>query len=234
MKKNMEMIFLVAFIFMMVDIMKYLSLYGYLSAESLMENKQKIILLIQNNFILFTFIYVFLYFIIIILSLPGTMVLTVAGGFIYSSLLGLAAGTLAAALFINIATTGGAVFIFMLIRNFFGEKIKFKYRHQFSEFNKEIEKNEINYLVTACFIPLFPFSSFVILAGLTKVKLSVFVCTVFIGLAPRNIAYANVGRALNEFLINGSINYRIFLALILLELFFYLPLIYDKFIKNKS
>lgn len=234
MKRNIKYIIIFSLVVGAIAIIKFFGLESYLNLESLKENKQQLAFFIENNFLATTIIYVFIYLVAVALSLPGATILTLGGGFMYSSFLGTWTGTLVAVLFINIGATGGAISVFVLVRYLIGTKIQEKYSNQLSAFNKEIEEYGTNYFLIVRFIPVFPFFLINILAGLTTVKLSTFACTTSLGIIPGSMVYAYAGSALNEIdSLDGIMNAKVIMAFILLGIFSIFPAVLKKVRKRK-
>jgi uncharacterized membrane protein YdjX (TVP38/TMEM64 family) len=154
-------------------------------------------------------------------SIPGAAILTMLGGFAFS--------TIPAAVYTNMGATAGAVIIFILTRYLIGGRLQSRFRDKLEKFNREIEKNGPNYLLTLRFIPLFPFWMINMLSGLTKIPLVTFAWTTSLGIIPGSLVYAFIGSRLNyinrpEDVLTGSV----LAAFFLLALLSVLPVAFSK------
>ena len=161
------------------------------------------------------------------LSIPGAALLTMAGGLVF--------GTVAAAVYVNIGATLGAMFAFLAARYLAGEWVQAKYRDQLAGFNRELDRNAASYLLGLRLAPVFPFFLINILSGLTRVPLGTFVWTTALGIIPGSLLYSYAGRQL------GSINSaqevfsgRVIAAFTGLALFALLPALIDRIKRKRS
>jgi uncharacterized membrane protein YdjX (TVP38/TMEM64 family) len=128
------------------------------------------------------------YVIVTGLSIPGAVILTLAGGFLF--------GTIAGVLYVDAGATAGAVCAFLSARYLLGDRLQQKYGGQFAKFNGEMDRNGVNYLLTLRLIAVFPFFLINFLAGLTKVPLKTFLWTTAVGIIPGTAVFAYAGQQL--------------------------------------
>jgi uncharacterized membrane protein YdjX (TVP38/TMEM64 family) len=133
-------------------------------------------------------VYIVVYILVTGFSLPGALVLTLAGGYLYS--------TLPAAVYVNIGATAGACISFLFARYIAGTWLQQKYADKLDRFNADIERNGPSYLLTLRLAPVFPFFLVNIFAGLTPVYLTTFAWTTSLGILPGSLVYAYAGRQL--------------------------------------
>lgn len=154
------------------------------------------------------------------LFVPGAIVLTLVGGFLF--------GVPLAALYVNVGATLGAVIALLVSRHLAGSWIQERYAEQLVSLNRAIERHGISYLMALRILPIFPFFVVNYLAGLTRIPLKTFIWTTSLGMLPGSLIYAYAGLQL------GSINRpedifsaKILTALALLSFFTLLPPIFD-------
>lgn len=150
---------------------------------------------------------------------PGALVLTVAGGFLF----GVVQGTL----YTSIGAAAGASLSFFAARYGAGRPLQRRYGAQLKSFNEQVSRNGPLYLFLMRVVPVLPFFAVNVLAGLTKIPYRVFLVTTLLGMAPGAAVYSFVGRQLTgvrrpEDLLSPAI----IAALVLLALFTLLPLLY--------
>ncbi|MBA7482543.1 hypothetical protein ES707_18034 [subsurface metagenome] len=197
----------------------------YLNLQSLQENKEALKGFVERNYLVSVLVYIGLYIVIVALSIPGATWLTLLGGFFF--------GVVFATIFINIGATIGATIVFLAARFFLGEMIQNKYGEKLAKFNKEVETNGSNYLITLRLIPLFPFWMINLFAGVTKVKPRTFIWTTSLGIIPGSAVYAYAGFAVND-LGEGGVPKNIIFAFLLLAALSIIPLVVKKVRARKA
>jgi uncharacterized membrane protein YdjX (TVP38/TMEM64 family) len=126
------------------------------------------------------------------LSLPGAVILTLAGGFLFGAVFG--------TLFVNLGATTGATLAFLASRYLLRDWVERKFGKWLSPLQKGFEKNAFSYLMTLRLIPLFPFFVVNLVSGLTRMNVGVYVAATALGIIPGSFVYAYAGRQL------GTIN----------------------------
>ena len=197
----------------------------YLNLQSLQENKEALKGFVERNYLVSVLVYIGLYIVIVALSIPGATWLTLLGGFFF--------GVVFATIFINIGATIGATIVFLAARFFLGEMIQNKYGEKLAKFNKEVETNGSNYLITLRLIPLFPFWMINLFAGVTKIKPRTFIWTTSLGIIPGSAVYAYAGFAVND-LGEGGVPKNIIFAFLLLAALSIIPLVVKKVRARKA
>jgi uncharacterized membrane protein YdjX (TVP38/TMEM64 family) len=126
------------------------------------------------------------------LSLPGAVILTLAGGFLF----GFVWGTL----FVNLGATTGATLAFLASRYLLRDWVERKFGKWLGPVQQGFAKNAFSYLMTLRLIPLFPFFVVNLVSGLTRVNVGTYVAATALGIIPGSFVYAYAGRQL------GTIN----------------------------
>lgn len=177
--------------------------------------------LTSANYALAVGIYVALYIAVVALSVPGATIMTLAGGFLFGTLLG--------ALYVNIGATVGAIVVFLFARYLFGKSLQGRYKDRLKKFNREFKENGVSYLFMLRFIPIFPFFLINIFAGLTEVSLFTFAWTTMLGIIPGSLVYTFAGRQLSTISSVGDIfSPNMLLAFVLLGVFALVPVVYKR------
>lgn len=135
-------------------------------------------------------IYAIIYIIATSLSLPGAVILTLAGG----ALFGLAVGTV----IVSFASTIGATVAFLVARFILRDTLQSKYSDKLKSINEGIEKDGAFYLFTMRLIPAFPFFIVNLVMGLTPLKTMTYFFVSQIGMLPGTIVYVNAGTQLGQ------------------------------------
>lgn len=124
------------------------------------------------------------------LSLPGAVIFTLAGGFLF--------GTAFGTVYVNIGATSGAVLAFLAARHLFRDAVERRFAGKLATIQRGFNQNAFNYLLTLRLIPLFPFFLVNLAAGLTRIRVPTYTLATAIGIIPASIVYANAGSQLGR------------------------------------
>lgn len=135
-----------------------------------------------------------LYFVIyaaaIALSIPGGTVLTLAGGFLFGSLLG-------AALALGAATLGACI-VFLAARTALGDLLKRRAGPFLKRMEQGFRNDGFHYLLVLRLIPLFPFWLVNLVPAFFGMRLPKYALATLIGIAPATIVVASLGSGLGS------------------------------------
>ncbi|MDH4086409.1 MAG: TVP38/TMEM64 family protein [Nitrospira sp.] len=199
----------------------YFDLGRWLSLTALKENRDSLLSFTDANFVSAVGVFIASYVIVAGLSLPGAVILTLAGGFLF--------GAAMAALFVNVGATTGATLAFLTARYLLRDTVEQKFGKWLGPFQEGFAKNAFSYLLTLRLIPLFPFFVVNLVSGLTRVNVGTYVAATALGIIPGSFVYAYAGRQL------GTINSlqeiaspNVIGAFVLLGLLALVPVIYKR------
>lgn len=199
----------------------YFDLRQYLTLESLKANRDKLLAFTEEHFASAVVLYIATYCVVTAVSLPGALILTLAGGFLFGSVLG--------ALFVNLGATTGATLAFLAARYLLRDWVERKFGRRIDAIQEGFKRNAFSYLMTLRLIPLFPFFLVNLVSGLTRVSLPTYIAATAIGIIPGSLVFAYAGRQL------GTINSlsevaspRVLLAFTLLGILALVPVVYRK------
>ena len=122
---------------------------GKISFETLVRHHDAIHAFIGANLAVAIAIYIAVYVVVIALSLPGGLILTLSGGFLFGGLLGGAAAVVGA--------TIGATIIFMIAKSAFGEHLARRAGPLAEKLADGFRADAFNYLLFLRLVPVFPF-----------------------------------------------------------------------------
>jgi len=134
--------------------------------------------------------YMGIYIIVTALSLPGAVVMTLAGG----ALFGLVFGTLA----VSFASTIGATLACFVSRFLLREWVQNKFGDKLKTIHAGIEKEGAFYLFSLRLVPIFPFFVINLVMGLTRMRLWTFFWVSQLGMLAGTVVYVNAGRQLAQ------------------------------------
>lgn len=130
------------------------------------------------------------------LSLPGALVLTLTGGFLFGPWLGVALNVTGA--------TIGATLLFLLASGLLGESALDRFGDKGRQLAANIRANAWSYLLVLRLVPLFPFFLVNLAPAFAGVRLPVFVATTFLGIIPGTAVYTSAGAGLGAILDKGG------------------------------
>lgn len=205
-----------------------LDLNQYFSAEMLRENRETLLQLVERNRLLVAVCFMILYAIVVIFSLPGGAVMTLAGGFMF--------GTVEASLYVVFAATAGATALFLVAKTSLGDPLHQKAGPWLDRLEKGFHENELSYLLFLRLVPAFPFFVVNLVPAFLGVSLRTYVIGTFFGIIPGTVVYANVGSGLGSIFDAGDdislqtvLSPEILIALTLLGLLALVPAAVKKF-----
>ena len=162
----------------------------YLTFDALRENRAALTGFVAANGVLAAVAYVLIYAAAVALSLPGGAVLTIAGGFLFGTLLG--------GMLVVLAATVGATLLFLIAKTALGDPLRARAGAFLKEMEAGFQENALSYLLFLRLIPLFPFFIVNLVPAFLGVSLRTFVLATFVGIIPGSLVYASVGAGLGS------------------------------------
>ena len=199
----------------------------YLSIDALREHRGLLNAFVAHHALAAALIFMAVYAISTALSLPGGLVLTVAGGFLF----GIALGTF----YVVIAATAGATAIFLIARSTLGEIFRAKAGHFVQRMEAGFRDNALSYLLVLRLVPLFPFFVVNLVPAFLGVPLRTYVAGTFVGIIPGTLVFVLAGAGLGSvfdsggaFTLESVLTPQILAGLVGLALLSLLPVIYKR------
>jgi len=192
----------------------------YLSFETIKEQHEKLILLIESNFIFYFILFFFIYIIVTAFALPFAAIKTVLAGALF--------GLIPGVILTSFASSIGSTLCFLMSRFVLRDFVQNKYSKYLDKINKGIKEDGIYYLFFLRLSPIFPFFIINLVFGLTKMKTMTFYIISQIGMLIGTVIFVNAGVQLSK--INGMsdiLSFNLILSFILIGL---VPLIIKKLI----
>ena len=153
-----------------------LDLDSYLSLETLRNHRNGLTAWVENAGFLASLAYLAVYIGVVLMSLPGPIFVTLAGGFLF--------GAVQATFLTMIGATIGATIVFLIARNALGETLRQRAGPIIRKIEAGFQKNGVTYMLMLRLVPVFPFGLVNIAAAVLGVRLSIFVVTTAIGIIP--------------------------------------------------
>jgi uncharacterized membrane protein YdjX (TVP38/TMEM64 family) len=161
-----------------------------ISFETLVRHNDAIHAFIMANRVASVAIYLAVYVVTIALSLPGGLVLTMSGGFLFGGLVGGAAAVIGA--------TAGAVILFVIARSAFGEHLTRRAGPAAERLAEGFRADAFHYLLFLRLVPVFPFFVINLVAAILGVRLATFLTATAIGIIPGGFTFAFLGAGLDS------------------------------------
>ncbi len=155
-------ILLVVIVAALVGVFFAFDLGSYVSLAELRARQDAIVAYRDQNMLEAALIYFAVYVAVTALSLPGAIVMTLAGGAFF----GLLSGTV----LVSFASTIGATFAFLLARFLFRDAVQSRFGASLRAVNAGVARDGAFYLFTLRLVPLFPFFVINLLMALTQIR----------------------------------------------------------------
>ena len=162
----------------------------YLSFKTIGLNYEYLKSFIADNLLLAMLIYAAAYIVIVALSLPGGLIMTLAGGLLFGWQLG--------APLTIVAATIGATIIFLVAKTSFGETLAAKAGPWIGKLREGFQENALSYLLFLRLVPAFPFVVVNLAPALLGVPLRTYFIGTLLGIIPGTTAYSIAGAGLGS------------------------------------
>ncbi|WP_181700047.1 TVP38/TMEM64 family protein [Chthonobacter albigriseus] len=169
-----------------------LGLHHQISVQGFLDRREALVAGVEANYVKALAGFVLFYTVVVALSVPGGLFLTLAAGFLFGPVVGGLAASLAA--------TVGATILFLAARTSFGEILRERARGRIERFTCGFCENAFNYLLFLRLVPIAPFWFVNLVPALMGVKTRVFVLATAIGILPATFAFATIGAGLDSVL----------------------------------
>lgn len=195
-------------------------LLSFVNLEWLKDNQQHLATYVDDNPVTSQLYFVLIYFLMAALSIPGAVLMTLAGG----ALFGIAVGSV----LVVTAASVGATMAFLISRYLLRDFIRNALGDRLSAINTGIEQEGAYYLFTLRLVPLFPFFLINVAMALTPLKAWTFFWVSLVGMSAGTIVYVNAGTQLAKLnAVSDILSAPLILSFVLLGL---LPLLTKKMI----
>jgi uncharacterized membrane protein YdjX (TVP38/TMEM64 family) len=145
---------------------------------------------IADNLVAALALYLAVYIAVVALSLPGALILTLAGGLLFGWLIGTVVTVLAA--------TIGATIVFLVARSSLGEGLTSSVGPWLARLSDGFRESALSYLLFLRLVPAFPFVVVNLAAAVLRVPLGTYVLGTFIGIIPGTTAFSVAGSGLGS------------------------------------
>ena len=170
-----------------------------LSFDALRNNREALLAWRDANYALAALSYAALYVAVVAFSLPGALIMTLTGGFLF----GLAAG----GVLTLIGATIGATMIFVAAKSGLGDRLAARMGASggtMARLKRGLEANQVSFLLLMRLVPAVPFFVANLAPAFFGVGLRTYVWTTFFGIMPGTLVYTWVGAGLGDVFARGE------------------------------
>ena len=164
-------------------------LHRHLSFDQLLARRVELKQYVDGHLATSLVAYVLGYALVVALSLPGGLVLTIFGGFLFGWLIGGIAALVAA--------TTGAFVIFLAARTSLGDMLAAKAGPFLQRLAAGFRRDAVAYMLFLRLVPVFPFWLVNIAPALLGVPFATYALTTVVGIVPGTFAFAFAGAGLD-------------------------------------
>jgi uncharacterized membrane protein YdjX (TVP38/TMEM64 family) len=157
----------------------------YVDFEILRENRTQLQDWVDRYTLGALAIYFLVYVAVTAFSLPGGLLLTTVGGFLF--------GTWLAGGIVVFAATLGASILFLAARSALAEVLRAKAGSTIDRMEAGFRENAMSYLLVLRLVPLFPFFLVNLVPAFLGVSLKTYVIATFFGIVPGTFVFASLG-----------------------------------------
>lgn len=167
-----------------------------LSFEALAEHRAALLAWVDEHAVLAPVVYMLVYFVVVAFSLPGGLVMTISGGFLF--------GFVAGGIYAVIGATLGATALFLIAKTSLGDYLLAKAGHSIQKMQQGFAEDALSYLFILRLIPIFPFFLVNLAPAFLGVSLRIYLIATFFGIMPAAFIYALAGSGLGSVLDQGK------------------------------
>jgi uncharacterized membrane protein YdjX (TVP38/TMEM64 family) len=195
---------------------------GHISLEELRARGEGLQAFAHERPVLSVAIYVVVYVATVSISLPGALILSLSGGFLFGPFLGGAAAVTGA--------TGGSTVVYLVSRTAFADFLRRWRNPLLLKIEDGFRDNAFSYLLTLRLIPAFPLLLVNVASGLMGIPVRTFLAASFLGMVPSSFVYAGIGAGLGHVFAQGGpvsletlLSPRIYLPILAMGVLAFLP-----------
>ncbi len=199
----------------------------YLMLQTLHDNRMELVAFVHEYGVLAVFVFLGIYVAATALAIPGALVLTIAGGFLF--------GTWWGTVWVVIGATVGASLLFLAARTTLGAALRARAGPMLKKIEAGFGANAFSYLLSLRLLPIFPFFIVNVVPAFVGVPLRTFVLATVLGIIPGSFVFASVGAGLGsafemvmEPTLASAITPEIIIALVSLAILALLPIVWKK------
>ena len=171
----------------------------YLNIEALQTHEAALRAFVSDHLILALATFVAVYAVATAVSLPGALILTLTGGYLFGPWVGGSATVVGA--------TFGAVAVFYAVRTSLGVVLRHRAEASGGKLKAVIdgvEAGAFGYILTLRLVPLAPFWLVNIAAALAHAPVRAYALATFLGIMPATFIYSGIGAGIGDLIARGE------------------------------
>lgn len=176
----------------------------HLSLQEFRERRHALTAYVQAHPVLSVEIYIAAYAVLVALSIPGALLMSLSGGYLFGVWEGAAAAVTGA--------STGAVAMFLMARTALGDAIAGHLERReglLSRLQAGAREHTLSTLLALRLMPAVPFALVNLLAGVVRMKLGPYVLATVVGITPSTLIYTWTGQGLHAvFKKSGAVDLR--------------------------
>ncbi|WP_426039717.1 TVP38/TMEM64 family protein [Brevundimonas sp. DC300-4] len=171
----------------------------YLNIEALQTHEAALRTFVSDNLLLALATFIAVYAVATAVSLPGALIMTLTGGYLFGPWVGGTATVVGATL--------GAIAVFYAVRTSLGAAMRRRGEASGGKLKAVIdgvEAGAFGYILTLRLVPLAPFWLVNIAAALAHAPLRAYALATFLGIMPATFIYSGIGAGIGELIARGE------------------------------
>jgi uncharacterized membrane protein YdjX (TVP38/TMEM64 family) len=171
----------------------------YVSFETFQRSETGLRSLVRDHVALALVAYVAVYMVATAVSIPGAIILTIAGGYLFGTWVGGGAAAVGA--------TAGAILVFLAVRTSLGALLRERAEHsggRLKTIMDGVQAGAFGYILTLRLIPLAPFWLVNVAAALANAPLRAYALATAIGILPATFIDSAIGAGVGQVLARGE------------------------------
>jgi len=173
-----------------------LGLSQHIGWAALARNQALLAAWVASHPIVAPLLYLLIYAVAVLLSLPESAVLTVAAGLLF--------GTLPGGILAVLGSSAGAIMLFLAVRYHLADAIAARRGRFLDSVRMALRRDGFSYLLAVRLVPAFPFWLVNLAAALSGMRLLPFAAATVLGIIPATFVYASIGTGLGDVLSTGA------------------------------
>jgi uncharacterized membrane protein YdjX (TVP38/TMEM64 family) len=141
-------------------------------------------------------LYLLIYAVAVLLSLPESAVLTMAAGLLF--------GTLSGGILAVLGSSAGAIALFLAVRYHLADALAARRGRFLEAVRLGLRRDGFSYLLAVRLVPAFPFWLVNLAAALSGMRLAPYAAATVLGIIPATFVYASIGTGLGDVLLAGG------------------------------
>lgn len=167
-----------------------------LTVDRLREEQHLLAAFVDRNYVAAVAVYLLAYAVLCACAVPGTVLLTIAGGLIFSPLV--------ATVYVAASATTGAIALYLITRYAATDWVRARTGPWAARLEAGFRRDAWSYMFILRLVPLFPFVMINLASALLRVPFKVYAIGTLFGVMPGTFVYATLGAGIGDVLAMGD------------------------------